>query len=282
VLLEGIIGPASQMIGKSLRELKFRQRFGVIILGIHRQSGEYRRNFDDVRIHAGDALIIEGPRGAIARVQEQKDFVSLQEPPPRQYRKGKAALAAGITLAFVLGATFSGQPIFVLALLAALAMLATNCLDPADAYGAVSWNIIFLIIGMLGVGKAMEVTGGAKLMADGVMAVFGGASPVIVLGAVYLLSSILTELISNNAVAVLLTPIVIGIADSLGVDARPFIVAMMFGCSASFATPIGYQTNTYVYGAGGYKFSDFPKVGVPLNVILWLVATWLIPKFWSF
>ena len=282
LLMEGIIGPQSRMIGKSLRELKFRQRFGVLILGIHRQSGEFRKNFEDVRIQAGDSLLIEGPRQAIAAVQAEKDFVSLSEPPEQPIRKGKVLMAAGITLGFILAATFTGQPIVVLALLAALAMLATRCLDPADAYNAVSWNIIFLIIGMLGVGKAMEVTGGAQLMADGVMAVFGESSPVVVLAAVYLLSSILTELISNNAVAVLLTPIIISIALALGVDARPFIVAMMFGCSASFATPIGYQTNTYVYGAGGYRFSDFLRVGVPLNLILWLVATWLIPKFWPF
>ena len=145
-----------------------------------------------------------------------------------------------------------------------------------------SWNIIFLIIGMLGLGKAMEVTGGAELMANGVISVFGSSSPVIILAVVYLLSSILTELISNNAVAVLLTPIVVGIATSLGIEPRPLIVAMMFGCSASFATPIGYQTNTYVYGAGGYRFSDFLRVGVPLNLILWIVATLLIPVFWPF
>ena len=282
LLMEGIIGPMSRMIGKSLKELKFRQRFGVLILGIHRQSGEFRKNFEDVRIQAGDSLLIEGPRQAIAAVQAEKDFVSLSEPPEQPIRRGKVVMAAGITLGFIIAATFTGQPIVTLALLAALAMLATRCLDPADAYNAVSWNIIFLIIGMLGVGKAMEVTGGAQLMADGVMAVFGESSPVVVLAAVYLLSSILTELISNNAVAVLLTPIIISIAMALGVDARPFIVAMMFGCSASFATPIGYQTNTYVYGAGGYRFSDFLRVGVPLNLILWLVATWLIPKFWPF
>jgi di/tricarboxylate transporter len=282
LLMEGIIGPQSRMIGKSLKELKFRQRFGVLILGIHRQSGEFRKNFEDVRIHAGDSLLIEGPRQAIARVQGEKDFVSLSEPPEKPIRRGKVLLATGITLGFVIAATISSQPIVVLALLAALAMLATRCLDPADAYNSVSWNIIFLIIGMLGVGKAMEVTGGAQLLADGVMAVFGDSSPVVVLAAIYLLSSILTELISNNAVAVLLTPIVISIAMALGVDARPFIVAIMFGCSASFATPIGYQTNTYVYGAGGYRFSDFLKVGVPLNLILWLVATWLIPQFWPF
>lgn len=282
LLMEGIIGPQSRMIGKSLKELKFRQRFGVLILAVHRQSGEFRKNFEDVRIHAGDSLLIEGPRQAIARVQGEKDFVSLSEPPEKPIRKGKVLLAAGITLGFIIAASISSQPIVILALLAALAMLATRCLDPGDAYNAVSWNIIFLIIGMLGVGKAMEVTGGAQLMADGVMAVFGDSSPVVVLAAVYLLSSILTELISNNAVAVLLTPIIISIAMALGVDARPFIVAMMFGCSASFATPIGYQTNTYVYGAGGYRFSDFLKVGVPLNLILWLVATWLIPRFWPF
>ena len=167
-------------------------------------------------------------------------------------------------------------------------MLASRCLQPHEAYASVQWNIIFLIIGMLGVGKAMEVTGGAAMMADGVMYIFGTYHPTIILAAVYLLSSTLTELISNNAVAVLLTPIVIKIAASieyageLGVDARPFIVAMMFGCSASFATPIGYQTNTYVYGAGGYKFSDFPKIGIPLNLILWLTATALIPVFWPF
>ena len=283
ILLEGIIGPQSSIIGRTLKELKFRQRFGVLILGIHRQSGEFRRNFDDVKIHSGDTLLIEGPPQAIARVKNEKDFVSLSETSEPSIRKGKSLIAALITLAFVIAASVSGQPIFVVALLASIAMLATRCIDPSDAYNSVNWNIIFLIIGMLGIGKAMEVTGGAQFIADGVLNIFGESpKPVIILAVVYLLSSILTELISNNAVAVLLTPIVVGIAETLGIDARPLIVAMMFGCSASFATPIGYQTNTYVYGAGGYKFSDFVKVGVPLNLILWLVATIMIPIFWPF
>ena len=137
-----------------------------------------------------------------------------------------------------------------------------------------------MIFGMLALGKAMETSGGAKQIADLVESGFRNASPIILLAVIYLMSSTLTELISNNAVAALLTPIVIGIAANLGMDARPFIVAIMFGCSASFATPIGYQTNTYVYGAGGYKFSDFPKIGVPLNLILWVAATLLIPLLW--
>ncbi len=282
VLMEGIIGPASRLVGKTLRELRFRQRFGVLILGVHRQTGEFRRNFEDVRIRAGDTLLIEGPRQAIARVQAERDFVSLAEPASPSYRKGKARVAAGITVGFVLAATFGGQPLVVVALLAAVAMLATGCLEPNEAYGAVSWNIIFLVIGMLGVGKALEVTGGADAMAGGMMSAFGGAGPWVVLAALYLLASILTELISNSAVAVLLTPIAIGIADSLGVEARPFVVALMMGCSASFATPIGYQTNTYVYGAGGYRFGDFLRVGLTLNIVLWLVATALIPRIWPF
>ncbi|MEM1295760.1 MAG: SLC13 family permease, partial [Verrucomicrobiota bacterium] len=158
----------------------------------------------------------------------------------------------------------------------------TRCIPAKDAYLSVQWNIVFLIFGMLALGKAMEVSGAAGFMATGITGMFGTASPVIILSIIYLLSSVLTELISNNAVAALLTPIVIGIAVELQVDARPFIVAMMLGCSASFATPIGYQTNTYVYGAGGYRFSDFPKIGVPLNLTLWLVATFLVPQFWKF
>ena len=288
ILMEGIIGPQSPLVGRTLRSLKFRQRFGVLILGIHRQGGDFRRNFEDVRLHPGDTLLLEGPKQAIERIQDQRDFISLTTRREKDIRPEKAWFAAGITVGFVLLASFTSTPIVVLAFLAAVGMLASRCLQPHEAYGAVQWNIIFLIIGMLGVGKAMEVTGGARMLADSIMAVFGNYHPTVILAVVYLLSSILTELISNNAVAVLLTPIVIKIAQSIefagqmGVDARPFIVAMMFGCSASFATPIGYQTNTYVYGAGGYRFSDFPKIGVPLNLILWLAATALIPVFWPF
>ena len=139
-----------------------------------------------------------------------------------------------------------------------------------------------MMTGMLALGKAMETSGGAQQIANLVESGFGHSSPIVILAVVYLLSSVMTELISNNAVAALLTPIVIGVAANIGIDPRPFIVAVMFGCSASFATPIGYQTNTYVYGAGGYKFTDFPKVGVPLNLLLWVVATFLVPLFWPF
>ncbi len=139
-----------------------------------------------------------------------------------------------------------------------------------------------MIFGMLALGVAMEKTGAAHLIASGVTGAVGRFGPHVTLSVIYLLATILTELISNNAVALLITPIAFEIATTMGVDARPFAVAVMFGCAASFATPIGHQTNTYVFGAGGYRFADFPRIGLPLNIILWIVASVLIPVFWPF
>ena len=287
-MIEGIIGPRSTLIGKTLQEIGFRRNYGVNVLAIHRQGTNLRSEFDQVRLTFGDTLLMEGPTEFINRLQQSRDFVTITESKEVTILPGKLRVGAGIVAAFILGASFQVLPIPALALLAALAMILFRCVTAQQAYEAVQWNIVFLIFGMLALGLAMDQSGAAKLLVDGIMHVFGGFSPFVVLAVVYLLSSTLTELISNNAVAALLTPIVIGIAKSLeyggeiGVDPRPFIVALMFGCSASFATPIGYQTNTYVYGAGGYQFKDFPKVGVPLNLILWVVASILIPVLWPF
>ena len=279
-LMEGVIGPQSPLVGKTLRELRFRQRFGVLIMAVHRKGVDLRSKFENVRLRVGDTLLLEGSVDGMSRLMDEHDFLILDQPPKREVKSKRGWIAAGIVLAFIVAASVGGIPISGLAMLAAVLMLATRCLEPKEAYGAVQWSIIFMIFGMLALGKAMETSGGAKQIADLVESGFGNASPIILLAVIYLMSSTLTELISNNAVAALLTPIVIGIAANLGMDARPFIVAIMFGCSASFATPIGYQTHTYVYGAGGYKFSDFPKVGVPLNLILWIAATLLIPLLW--
>jgi di/tricarboxylate transporter len=283
-LMEGIVGPRSSLLGRSLKNLRFRQRFGVHILAVHRKGGDLRKDFGDVKLRFGDTLILEGPAAAIKRLQSETDFVNLTQRTERTTSRRSLAIGFGIAAAFVLAASQSKHllPIPAIALLAALAMILTRRITSKDAYAAVQWEIVFLIFGMLALGMAMERSGAASLIVEGLMNIFGTASPYVIIAVVYLLSSTLTELITNNAVAALLAPIVIGIAESLGVDARPFIVAIMFGCSASFATPVGYQTNTYVYGAGGYKFSDFPKVGLPLNLILWVAATLLIPRLWPF
>lgn len=285
-LIEGIVGPRSAFVGKTLKQIGFRRAHRIHVLAIHRQGQNINKDFDTVKLQFGDTLLMEGPAEAINRVQKSNDFVTITDPPEITIRPAKLWTGVAITAAFVIGAAlsqFDGMlPIPAVAIVAAIAMILTNCLSPQQAYESIQWNILFLIFGMLALGLAMDQSGAAALMVNGIMSVVGDYSPVIILSVIYLLSSILTELISNNAVAALLTPVIIGIAATLDVDARPFIVALMFGCSASFATPIGYQTNTYVYGAGGYKFTDFPKVGVPLNLILWIAATLLIPWLWPF
>ena len=283
--MEGIVGPDSRLVGQSVRRIRFRQNYGARILAIHRKGAELKKNFEDVKLRLGDTLLFEGPVEAINRMQSSRDFITIGEPPTRDQSQGKPWYALAIVGCFILGGALGIMPIAGVALLAALAMIGMRCLSVNAAYNAVHWSIIFLIFGMLVLGRAMEKTGAAQLLAEGLVGMLGESpNPVLVLSVIYLLCSILTEFISNNAVAALATPIVLGIADRLEsvTDPRGFIVAIMLGCSASFATPIGYQTNTYVYGAGGYKFTDFPKVGVPLNLILWLLATFTIPWLWPF
>lgn len=287
-MIEGIIGPNSAMVGKTLKEIGFRRNHGINVLAILRQGVNLKADFNTLRLAFGDTLFMEGPPDAFSRLQGQRDFVSISDTPELKVNRKMVWVGVGIALAFVLGASFKVLGIPALAILAAVGMIMTRCLTPQQAYDAVQWNIVFLIFGMLALGLAMDQSGAAQHLVNGIMSIFGDFSPFVILAVVYLLSSTLTELISNNAVAALLTPIVIGIASKvvyegeMGVDPRPFIVAMMFGCSASFATPIGYQTNTYVYGAGGYKFTDFPRVGIPLNLILWGVASLLVPVLWPF
>jgi di/tricarboxylate transporter len=158
----------------------------------------------------------------------------------------------------------------------------TRCVDPDEAFDAIDWRILFLIFGMLGVSLGMQETGTARLIVETVVGLLDGFGPLVILAAVYVLTSVLTEMVTNNAVAILIGPIVIGVAVQLGYDPRPFIMAVMFAASSSFATPIGYQTNTFVYGAGGYKFRDFLVVGLPLNVIFAVVAVLVIPFFFPF
>ncbi len=249
---------------------------------MHRRGTNLTENFLDVPLRFGDTVIFEGPEHNLAKMQEEDDFLSLNETREKPFRREKAPLAIGAIVAVVLVSAFDIMPISLAALAAATFVVLSRCLDPKEVYHSVEWSILFIIFGMLGLGKAMENTGAASLLAEGTAALLKPHGPVVILAAIYLLASLLTEIVTNNAVAILLTPIVIGIAASLGVDSRPFIVAVMFGASASFMTPIGYQTNTYVFGAGGYRFSDFPRIGVPLNLALWIVAIVFIPIFWPF
>lgn len=280
--MEGVVGPQSRFLGRRVADLNLRRLYGAYILAIHRQGTSLSGNFDDVRLRMGDTLLLEGSAESMKRLFDYQELVNLTQPAEWPLRRNKAPIAVAAVLLVMGLAAFDILPIAALALMAATAVVAFRCIEPEDAYGSIHWNIIMLIFGMLAVGVAMEKTGAAKLVIEYFVATVGALGPIAVLSAVYLLASVLTETMSNNAAAVLLTPIAVGLAHQMGVDPRPFAVAVMFAASASFATPIGYQTNTFVYNAGGYKFMDFVKIGLPLNLIMWATATFVIPIFWPF
>jgi di/tricarboxylate transporter len=280
--VEAIIGPQSQLIGKSIKQSNIRRRYGIIVAAVHRKGVNVTEGYRDMSLAFGDTLLLEGPVRNIVRLNEECSFLSLNETTISPPLKSHMAVAVGILAAVILTSAFDILPITSAALAGAVLVVLTGCLELRNAYKSIEWNVLFLIYGMLGIGLAMDKSGGAEWIATGVVGTLGGYAPIIMLAAIYLLVSILTELVTNNAVAILMTPIAISIAASLEVDARPFLVAIMFGASASFITPIGYQTNTYVYGAGGYRFGDFLKIGIPLNLLLWVVAVVMIPWIWPF
>ena len=282
VLIEGVIGPGSSLVGRSIKELNFREKYDVIILALHRRGVNLRDKFEDVRLAFGDTILVEGAPDKINALSQERDFINLSQSNCRPLRRSKVPFAVGALLLFMVLAAFKVAPLIVLALGAALLTLFSRCLEPSEAYEAIDWKVIFMIFGMLGLGTALQKVQVIQILADS----FTGWALVlkniyVLIALIYLVTAILTELISNNAVAALLTPVAISVAQAMDLDARPLVVAVMFAASASFSTPIGYQTNTYIYGAGGYKFTDFTRVGIPLTIILWVVSVTLIPMMWS-
>ena len=282
VLIEGVIGPGSSLVGRSIKELNFREKYDVIILALHRRGVNLRDKFEDVRLAFGDTILVEGAPDKINALSQERDFINLSQSNCRPLRRSKVPYAVGALLLFMVLAAFKVAPLIVLALGAALLTLFSRCLEPSEAYEAIDWKVIFMIFGMLGLGTALQKVQVIQILADSLTGWALVLKNIYVLIAlIYLVTAILTELISNNAVAALLTPVAISVAQAMDLDARPLVVAVMFAASASFSTPIGYQTNTYIYGAGGYKFTDFTRVGIPLTIILWVVSVVLIPLMWS-
>ena len=279
VIMEGVIGPQSRLIGRSLKGLGLARLYGVYVLAIHRR-GENVTNTQEMRFDVGDTVLLEGPARGMRQLFDDGILNNLTETTERAIRRAKAPIAM-VALVAVMGLAALGVlPIAALALIAATAVVALGCLDHQEAYRAIRWDILMLIFGMLALGLAMEKSGAASVLVGHLAEVTAGFGPIAVLAVLYLVTSFLTEIMSNNAAAILLTPIAIGLGAQLGIDPRPFVVAVMFAASASFATPIGYQTNTLVYSAGGYRFSDFLKIGVPLNLVMFAAAMIVIPIFW--
>ncbi|HUG61954.1 MAG TPA: SLC13 family permease, partial [Methylomirabilota bacterium] len=261
VVVEALIGPGSRLVGRMLREERLRRRYGVYPIALHRAGENVERRLEAVRLQVGDTLLMEGSPEDLARLAEDAGLVNLSEPAERAVRSDKAPLALLALAAVVLLNALDVMPIAGLAWIGVAFVLVTRCIDSDEAFAAVDWRIVILIYTMLTVGSALETSGAVQLIVGAAEPLLVGLPPIVLLAVIYALASLLTEIVTNNAVAVVVTPVVIGLALQLGLDPRPFVVVVMFAASASFATPIGYQTNTLVYSAGGYKFMDFVKVG---------------------
>jgi di/tricarboxylate transporter len=278
--VEVLITPGCKMVGRSLGALRLRRRYGVYPLAVHRRNQNIGRQLDDLIVRVGDTLLLEGAPEDIKRLATEMDMVDVSHPSARAFRRGHAPLAIAALIGIVALAGLGVAPILLLAVVAVAVVLLARCIDADEAFSFVDGRLLALIFSMLAVGAALQESGAVALIVSAVAPGLMLLPGVVVIWAVYLLTSLLTELVSNNAVAVVVTPIAIGLAEAMGIDPRPLVVAVMVAASASFATPIGYQTNTLVYGPGGYRFTDFLRVGVPLNLSVGILASALIPFFW--
>ncbi len=280
-VVEAVLGPNQSIVGRRVNQLAISNQFGVRVLGVHRHNHIAGQDLRSAQLRAADRLLIEGPTSGLDALSQRGVLVSVTRTSGRAYRQSKAPIALLALAGVVALAAFGIMDIGILAMLAVVAILALRCIDSEEAWAAIDGGILVLIFAMLIVGIGLQNAGSVDLIVGAIAPYLGGLSPLWLLITVYMLTSVLTELITNNAVAVVMTPIVIALSAELGVDARPLVVAVMFAASASFATPIGYQTNTLVYGAANYRFTDFVKVGIPMNVVVGLATCAAIYFFYG-
>ncbi|CUH64114.1 transporter, divalent anion:Na+ symporter (DASS) family [Thalassovita gelatinovora] len=278
--VEVLITPGCKMVGRSMGSMRLRRRYGVYPLAVHRRNQNIGLQLDELVVRVGDTLLLEGAPEDIHRLARDMDMVDVTQPSARAFRRGHAPLAVVSLLAVVVLAGFGVAPILLLSMIAVGVVLVTRCIDSDEAFSFVDGRLLALIFAMLAIGAALDHTGAVALIANAIAPLLAGMPAFVVIWVIYLLTSVLTEMVSNNAVAVVVTPIAIGLADAMGIDPRPLVVAVMVAASCSFATPIGYQTNMLVYGPGGYKFTDFMRVGIPLNLSMGILASALIPLLW--
>ncbi len=281
-LVEAVVAPNSSLIGETLKSLQFRDAYGAKVLAIRHHGQLAQSKLDSMPLHAGDTLLLSVPRERLESVARNPAFVLVTRKMMARYRARKAFLAVAIVAGVVALSALKIAPIVVAAMAGAALMVVTGCLKAEEVYPAVDWKTVLMLAGLIPLGTAIEATGLAGMLSRFIIAAFGWLGPFVFLSVLYLCTSLLTEVMSNSATAVLLTPIAINSALAMGVDSRPFLVAVMFAASSSFMTPVGYQTNTLIYGPGAYRFKDFLKVGTPLNLIFWILATIFIPQYWPF
>ena len=278
--VEVLISPGCRMEGRSLGELRLRRRYGVYVLAAHRRNQNIGRQLDELVVRVGDTLLLEGSIQDIQRLAADMDLIDITHPTIKAFRRAKSPIAIAALAFIVVLAAFDVAPIMALGLVAVAIILLTRCIDSDEAFSFVDGRLLAMIFAMLAVGEGLNHSGAVALIVGLVSPWMQGLSPFWMILCVYFLGLVMTEFLSNNAVAVIYTPIAMELGSSLGLDPRPFAVAVMFSATLAFATPVGYQTNMMVYGPGGYRFSDYMRIGVPLNILTGLLACALIPLIW--
>ena len=276
-ICEIYIKPNSRLSGKKLGDISFKKDYDAIPLAVKKDKKYYQSKLGEIYINTGDAILLDIGRVNFEKFYEESDFIVLQHYEDLNMRDDKQYLAGGIMLGVIILATLKVFPIMVSALLGCVLMLITGCRKLKDAYRKLEWNVYFLLAGVLPLGLALDKTGASELIADQFTSSIGSMSPQLLICLLYFTVTLFSSVISNNATAILFAPIVIAIAKKLNMSPEPLLITIMFAANMSFITPLGYQTNTLVYGVGNYRFGDFVKVGGLLSLIIWIVATILIP-----
>ena len=282
VYAEAMVAPGSHLVGLSLADVRFAHVYRARVQGLHRHRLSIRQPLDQVPLAVGDVLLLDAPESALDLMRADPGLVVMGEREQTRTSIRRSLLALGILTAVVAVAAAGLMSIVASAIIGCCMLLLLRVLKPEEAYAAIDWRVVLLLAGVLPLGIALQNSGAAALIADFSIGMVGGLGPVATLAVIYVMTSLLTEIMSNNASAALVVPIAIATAESLGLDSKPFLVAVAFSASTSFATPISYQTNTMVYAAGGYRFRDFVKVGLPLNLIFIVMAIVLIPRHFPF
>jgi di/tricarboxylate transporter len=279
---ELMVAPGSHLVGRSLAQVRFGHTYRARVHGLQRAGVAPVQPPHKVPLAVGDILLVDATEAALQAMQADPGLLLLRKREQKKIDPRRAVLSL-LILAGVMGVTVAGwMPIVASSLLGCVALVVLRCLEPDEAYAAIDWRVIVLLAGVLPLGLALQNHGAADWVAQRALGLLVGLGPTVLLATVYLLTAVLTEVMSNNAAAVLVVPVAIATADTLGVDARPFLVAVAFAASTSFATPVGYQTNAMAYSAGAYRFTDFARIGIPLNLMFWLMAIVLIPRYFPF
>lgn len=281
-LVEAVVSTSNALNGKSIKEGEFRNIYGAVVLAVSRRGTRIKKKVGDIILQSGDVLLMEAPRDFSMRYKFSSDFLLVSTLAKKtSYNYKKSGTAWVILLSMILAATLQILNMFQASFVAAGLMIVTGCINMNHARNSIDWQVLIVIAAALGVGNALQISGLAQELVE-LFTGFAGTNPYLLLIVLYLVTWFLTEFLTNNAAAVIIFPFAISIAASTSTDFMPYVMVIMFAASASFSTPIGYQTNLMVYGAGGYKFSDFLKIGIPLNIIVAIITLLLVPVIWPF